>query len=90
MPSCPGYWRNETSGVLAPVVEAYLRQEPLDAGAVTIMRAYLRQWINAGCWDMRGPSIELRALRARVELIATREDIETWIWDALDIGIDPL
>lgn len=46
----PGYWMNETSGVLRPAIEAYLAGGPLAAEHVGAMRAYLRQWIFATAW----------------------------------------
>lgn len=39
----PGFWMNETSGVLRPAVEAYLRREPMTPNQIAAMRAYLRQ-----------------------------------------------
>jgi hypothetical protein len=81
----PGYWQNEQSGVLAPVVRAYLNGVPLSMMQIKIMRAYLRQWI-AG--DFRGPGIE--SLRRRVETISTNGDLKAWLDDALELGIDPL
>jgi len=86
----PGFWRNEVSGVLRPVVEAYIDCKALDARGIATMRAYLRQWINAPAWDMGEPTEELRRLRARVELLQTQAEIAQWIWEAMEIGIDPL
>lgn len=80
-----GYWMNETSGVLRPVVERYLNGGALNANDVAVMRAYLRQWM-AG--SFRGPMID--DLRARVDEIRTTDDLVRWLEDALDAGIDPL
>lgn len=94
-PDAPKYWMNETSGVLKPVVEAYLRNEPLTLRDVAIMRAYLRQWIMSPVWDMnprqtRADALGLSALRERLDTIASRDDIERWLAAALESGIDPL
>jgi hypothetical protein len=59
----PGYWMNETSGELRPVIERYLTAQHLTARDVAIMRVYLRQWINDGAWI--GPLID--ALRTQVD-----------------------
>jgi hypothetical protein len=83
----PRYWRYETSGVLAPVVTAYIQGRELTEAEVGVMRAYLRQWILAPVWA--GDS-ELRALRENVERIRTRRDIDAWLMAALDEGHDPL
>lgn len=48
MGDVPGFWMNETSGVLAPVVRAYLSGARLGERPVAVMRAYLRQWVARG------------------------------------------
>jgi hypothetical protein len=91
----PRYWMNESSGVLRPVVVAYLRHEMLDDSQVAIMRTYLRQWIDATVWDANPHStaVERQAmarLREAAKDIATREDISEWLLGAQVNGIDPL
>jgi hypothetical protein len=81
----PGYWMNETSGVLRPVVERWLNGRPLTAPELATMRAYLRQWM-AGDWQ--GPAAA--DLRARVDLIRSNGALDRWLSDAADVGIDPL
>jgi hypothetical protein len=81
----PGYWMNETSGVLEPVVRKYLEGAELSTGEVGTMRAYLRQWM-AG--DFHGPEIEW--LRLDVYDIRTTVDLRAWLARAFDAGIDPL
>jgi hypothetical protein len=76
----------ETTGILAPVIEAYLHGRWLDKTAISVMRAYLRQWIMAPVWD----GVGVDELRASVSLIRTRSDIQSWLDAALDEGIDPL
>lgn len=82
----PGYWKTETSGVLRPVVEAYLRGEELTASQVVIMRRYLNQWIMLGPWE--GPAID--RLRIWVSILESRAQIEQWIASAVAEGADPL
>ena len=82
----PGYWVCETSGVLRPVVEAYLRGDPLDGRQCAIMRAYLRQWV-AGPW---APSGVLAKLRSECDGLTSREAIRAWLSLAVCEGIDPL
>lgn len=83
--SAPGFWMDETSGVLRPAVWAYLRGEPMLTEHIVALRAYLRQWILG---DWQGP--EIAARRREVELLTTREEIDRWIDRAVAIGIDPL
>lgn len=85
MSEIPGYWPNETTGVLRPVVEKYLRGDALDPDEVATMRAYLRQWVAA---PFAGP--EIRPLRDDAERIRTHDDVREWLRRALDVGIDPL
>jgi hypothetical protein len=84
--TAPGYWMRETSGVLRPAVEAYLRGEAMTAMQIAAMRAYLRQWIIAPSW--RGDGIE--DLRRRVQWLTSRADIRAWLDEAEALGIDPL
>jgi hypothetical protein len=81
----PGYWMNETSGVLRPAVEAYLSRNPMTPDQIAAMRAYLRQWIAS---EWRGPGI--LQLRDLVDAIQTAGDISVWLNLAEARGIDPL
>jgi hypothetical protein len=83
----PGYWKYETSGALRPVVEEYLRGDVLVGEQVTIMRAYLRQWIAYPGW---AGTTKLAELRQRVDTLSTHALIRDWLVDALSQGIDPL
>lgn len=82
----PGYWMNETSGVLAPAVRAYLEHDELDGQAIVALRAYFRQWINAPAFE--GDDID--ALRRTVDGLTSRQAIDRWLGKAIDAGIDPL
>ena len=84
--SDPGFWMNETSGQLRPVIGAYLSGATLDGQQIAVMRVYLRQWINADHW--RGSLVDV--LRTSVNEIATRADIARWLDRAADAGCDPL
>lgn len=86
MSDAPGYWRDETSGLLRPAIEAYLNDAPLTTLQCAAMRAYLRQWIDAPCW--RGPAVD--ELRRTVGALTTKRAIDVWLDRAMDAGIDPL
>lgn len=81
----PGYWMYEQSGVLGPAVARYFGYEPLSAGDIGALRAYLRQWITLGAWKGEG----LEELRASVETISSRADIDRWTAQAAKLDIDP-
>ena len=83
----PGYWMNETSGVLRPAIEAYLNGTEMTPEQILAMRAYLRQWIVAGDWA-GGPV--LGRLRKTVETITSERDVDRWLRLADLVGIDPL
>jgi hypothetical protein len=86
----PGYWMNETSGVLEPAVKAYLNGDVMDGAQLAAMRAYLNQWMD-GPW-MAGPedgnAIEL--LRQAIDGLTNWQKLHDWFSVALDFGIDPL
>lgn len=83
----PKYWMYETSGALAPVVTAYINGETLLPAQVKLMKAYLWQWVGSPAW---GPSGALEALRLRIAAIQTHEDLAACVWDAVELGMDPL
>ena len=80
------YWIAETSGVLRPAIEAYLKDLEMTGEQIAAMRAYFRQWIFNGDWV--GGSIG--DLKAMVDRIKTRADIHEWLFLADLEGIDPL
>lgn len=80
----PGYWKNETSGVLKPAVEAYLSRDELTPAEFAALRAYFRQWV-AG---FRDPAVV--ELGNRIDDLTSRQAIDAWIGDSIDLGIDPL
>lgn len=93
--TAPSYWMHETSGVLRPAVEAYLNQRPMSKKQIAAMRAYLRQWIAAPLWDQNPHATAyhrawLDQMRLRVDGLKDLEEIDRWLSDAIDAGIDPL
>jgi hypothetical protein len=91
----PGYWQDEATGVLRPVILAYLSGASLDAQQCSTIRAYLRQWINSPIWDSNpyaGPEqhLSLAALRLAVENCTDRAGIKYWLEAAEAHGLDPL
>lgn len=87
----PGYWMNETSGRLVPVVRGYLEGRELTPGELDLMRAYLRQWVEAPVWrSLPGEPDGLAELRRDVDTISDRRSLAGWLERALALGIDPL
>lgn len=86
MGDAPGYWMNETSGVLRPAVVAYLKNDVMTDEYCAAMRSYLRQWMASPHWE--GDSIAM--LRSQIDDLKSRDAISEWLSDAMEIGIDPL
>jgi hypothetical protein len=84
--NAPGYWMDETSGVLRPAVEAYLSGCPLSSEHIGALRAYFRQWIVCGAWIGAG----IQDLRRDVDSLMNRAAIAAWLDRALKQGIEPL
>lgn len=82
----PGFWMHEISGVLRPIVERYIQREPLERKDITVMRAYLRQWIAADLFI----GDEIVDLRREVDLITDQRTLDAWIRRAANAGVDPL
>jgi hypothetical protein len=85
--AAPKHWTHESSGILAPVVMAYIRGGVLTEPQIKIMQAYLHQWVRSEAWA--GDS-KLEALRLRVVTIQTQEDIHGAVAAAVALGMDPL
>lgn len=99
----PKYWKFETSGRLAAAVKAYFRpyQEVMISPSIELtethllhLRAYLSHWAEAPCWRLNPHSCSdhlaaLDKLANDAKAINCRKDIDQWIEQALDLGIDP-
>lgn len=91
----PHYWLHETSGVLKPVVEAYLNNKTLSEQDIAILRQYLRQWIMWPGWDENPHASEghrqwLAMQRRLIDCLTSRATIEVWLAGAVEMGMDPL
>lgn len=83
----PGFWMNEVSGALIVPITKYLEGKSLTPEDVQLIRAYLKQWVDAPVW---AADAELAELRRTVNELYTSKDIHRWLDKALDVGIDPL
>jgi hypothetical protein len=81
-----GYSVNKASGILRPVVEAYLGGDELGETGLIALRQYLERSIPEQNWPCGG----VEGLRQRVERLDTREKLKEWLLDALELGISPL
>src|SRR5579859_4178031 len=98
----PLRWQDEQSGVLVNAVSAYFHhgQKHMLRGQMKVVCEYLRYYIFAPCWDMNPHHDEesrkqITTMRERIIAIqngplADEREIERWIMECLEIGIDPL
>lgn len=98
----PLNWGDEQSGVLVKAVMAYLnhKETPMFRPHMKILVEYLRYYIHAPCWDENPhhdseTRAQLADMRKRILAIQNgplgdEREIERWIMDCLEMGIDPL
>jgi len=93
-PEAPKYWAYETGGELQPAMKRYLEGKTLTVRQISLLRAYLRQWINSPVWEQATDREEYRfalgALRHRTESIITAQDVDLCIEAMIELGMDPL
>ena|SRR5579885_2147497 len=86
----PLYWGNEQSGQLPAAVVAFLVAATGDGECSDDQRRlvieYLQYYIKAPCWQ--GPGIE--ALREQATKLQSMQDVQRWMMNCLEEGIDPL
>ena len=90
----PLRWQDEQSMRLPNAVLAYLENRtqgtPIRQDEVELLRDYLQYYIAAPCWSIEGMEEEMARLRERVATLASAEEIEAWICECLNVGMDPL
>lgn len=98
----PLRWQDEQSGLLPGAVMAYFdhsinRSKAFTETQLNLVIQYCQYYINAPCWidnAVRSGSedvvAEMRRAMAKSMQLRTAEDIDGWIRDCLEMGIDPL
>src|SRR5690242_7146745 len=82
----PHFWMTEQTGRLAEAVEAYVGGEPLDPGALDLIRQYLRQYLERAV--MAGDA-NRNLLLSKLAGLRTPRDIERFADDLAEIGVEP-
>jgi hypothetical protein len=94
----PLRWQDEISGVLPTAMKAFINHKDKADDCTTehleIVRRYCEYYINAPCF-ITNPAEGEEDLKASIKQLATIEpltpqDLDAWLWKALEIGIDPL
>jgi len=88
----PLRWQDEQSDLPAAITAfiqygADRRAPSPTAEQLELVRAYCEYYIAAPCWKT---DEEFEVLRTHIKALKSFEEIDTWIHDALKVGIDPL
>jgi hypothetical protein len=89
--AAPKYWKYQ-GNALVPAMERFLRLDPLSERDITLIKAYLWQWIESPAWGQNASAAGARALaelRADVGKLQTITHIHNWVRLATDWGMDP-
>lgn len=88
----PLRWQDDTSGELPRAVKAFFKHQcvaSLSATHLELVRDYCEYYINAPCWFSEHMETEFAQLRARIKTVASADELNAWLHDALGVGIDP-
>ena len=97
----PLNWRGNQGGPLEAAVRAYINfsarpsvHPAPTAAELEWVILYLCYYVNAPGWEMPGADESAKArlanLRAKAHQMQTVTEVQAWIWDCLEVGIDPL
>jgi hypothetical protein len=82
----PRFWMEETTGALGAAIEVYMRSEDLNPQQLTVLRIYLKQYIERAV--MSDPTQRGRFL-SRVQNFRGVADLERLAEDLAEVGIEP-
>jgi len=87
----PLYWRDDITGELPAAVQAYLNNRidgtEISNAQIVLLVDWLTHFIHAPCWE---GDEQLARLRSSVTKLKTPNDVDRWLRQALEIGLDPL
>ncbi len=91
----PLRWQDDVTGVLPAAVLAFLDfslgvNVAFTAEQLDLVRDYCQYYINAPCWNTTDMEAAFVELRERIIGVQAVEELDKWLHDCLDIGIDPL
>jgi hypothetical protein len=82
----PHFWMTEETGALEEAIEAYFTGEPLTAAHLSLIKQYLRQYLERAL--LTGDASRVRLLQEVDQLKGTRE-IERFADEIADLGVEP-
>jgi hypothetical protein len=74
---------------LPSAVFAFLYGQPLTDVQLEMVRDYCEYYISAPCWRTDDAEEQFRKLRTQIQTIRTRQELEVWLHESLEVGIDP-
>lgn len=89
------YWKNETSGKLKNAILALMdtwtdKHYSLSPQELEMLKTYFALWIDYPSWDRTGQEQQFEALSSQLKSVTSTQQLNQWLEDAMDIGIDPL
>jgi hypothetical protein len=82
----PHHWMTEQSGKLEAAVEAYFNGEALAPAEMTLIKLYLRQYLERAV--LTGDANRARLLQ-RIDDLRTTRDVERFADDIAEYGVEP-
>ncbi len=95
----PLRWQDDVTGELPAAVTAFidhqLRRTTITPEQIELIRDYFEYYINAPCWETgEGEDSayheDFTSLRKRVKTLKSTEELDVWIKECLNVGLDPL
>ena len=82
----PHFWMTEQSGRLEGAVESYLNGDPLNPVELDLIKQYLRQYIERAV--MTGAA-NRGALLRKIETLRRNGDVERFVDELAEVGVEP-
>lgn len=86
----PLRWQDDVTEILPGAMLAFLGNDRMTPVQIALVRDYCAYYIDAPCWRTETMETTFAELRTRIKTIVRREELDTWLRDALCVGIDPL
>ncbi len=85
VPNPPRFWMEEQTGVLEDAVEAYMAGERLTERQLTVLKVYLKQFIQRA--PLAGDANVPRLLQ-KIDRLKTARDVENFADEAAEFGAE--
>ncbi|MBC8078417.1 MAG: hypothetical protein H7Y32_20230 [Chloroflexales bacterium] len=82
----PRFWMEETTGVLAQAVNAYIDGERLEPKQIELLRLYLQQYIER---VVLAGDVNRKLLLAQLPKLRSARNIESFAEEIAEMGIEP-